>query len=285
MGFKAICREFSKRFSPEPFRPKTGAYFFDRPPKALKPLGERILVLAPHPDDDVIGCGGTLCSYIEEKSRVRVVYFTDGRNGDPESKDCAETVRIRKQEAVRAAAILGIEDLIFLEIPENTFSASSQNVEVLVRLLKEYEPDLVYLPWFLDAHPDHLTVNRLFLKASRKLPRLSFHCCGYEVWTPLWPNVVVDITDHVEQKQRALSEYKSQLKHVDYVRASLGINLYRTMRSFRGQGYAEAFLYLKAKTYADCVKKYAWHGIPPKGLGRDSFPELCSYLSKDAVRS
>lgn len=228
---------------------------FDLPALILSPEGERTLVLAPHMDDEVLGCGGTLRRHLLAGARVTVVYMTDGRRGNPDlyhqgltKKAIAEAeaalVVQRKGEAMRAAKILGIQEQIFLDYPDGQLETSPKLVERLRRILQEERPMVIYLPSVMDFHRDHWATNRVFYAAAQDLFSLKDWtpiCRGYEVWALLQVNRVVDIGDVVEIKREALEQFQSQNARIDYVRAFLGLNAYRSIYHFRGQGYAEAF--------------------------------------------
>ena len=98
-----------------------------------KTLHEKnLLVLSPHPDDDIIGCGGTLRRYHEEGAAITVVYMTDGRKGGG-TYDEEELVLVRKEEAAKAASIIGVDKLIFLDNKDAELSANKHSVRELSR--------------------------------------------------------------------------------------------------------------------------------------------------------
>jgi LmbE family N-acetylglucosaminyl deacetylase len=218
-----------------------------------RPPGSRIVVLSPHFDDDVIGCGGTLYRHVKGGDSVTVVYLTDGREGDPSFTDTGLLSMTRKEEARRATKILGIHDLIFIDEPETKLSATGSLITKLDGLLNEIKPDLIYIPSFLDNHIDHFEVNRILLRLRKQL---SYICnvAAYEVWTPLLPNVLVDITSVAQIKEEALRQYTTQLRQVDYAGTTLALNRFRSAVHLRGKGYAEAFLVVSLKEYAGLME-------------------------------
>jgi len=212
------------------------------------PPGQRVLVLSPHFDDDVLGCGGTLRKHVRAGHRVTVVYFTDGRQGDPSVADKALVGAMRKEEARRATGLLGIGDLVFLDEPETRLRPRAGLVRRVAEIVARTAPDVIYVPSFLESHVDHFEVNRILLQVATRAA-LQCHVCAYEVWTPLLPNAVVEISDVVEEKRRAVEAYASQIRQVDYVGTILGLNRYRSMAVLNGRGYAEAFLLTQAPDY------------------------------------
>lgn len=218
-----------------------------------KPEGKKILVLSPHFDDDVIGCGGTLHKHVLAGDDVTIIYFTDGREGDPDNPDKDIVEATRKQEAIRATAILGIKNLIFLDEPETQLKVNKKLLKKLIEIFEKLKPDLVYLPSFVENHIDHFELNRIFLHLVRHL-NMNFNVCAYEAWTPIPPNIIVDIGQVIKKKEQALREYKSQIKYVDYLSTTLGLNKYRSAMNLQGRSFAEAFFYITCMEYISLIK-------------------------------
>src|SRR5688572_29127120 len=124
-------------------------------PEALPlPPHARVLCLAPHADDELLGCGGTLALHRLQHDPVRVVVAFDGRLG----LDAGEVAERRKREALRGGAILGLSDYVFLDHPEGhvpTDQELERGADELAREVARFVPDLVYVPWLGDAHRDH----------------------------------------------------------------------------------------------------------------------------------
>jgi len=231
------------------------------PPPLDRPPGSRILVLAPHMDDEALGCGGSLHRHVLAGESVTVAYLTDGRKGDPAlnvlelpADECERReerlVAVRCDEARRSAAVLGVRDLRFLGNRDQELVVSPKTRRQVRELLEEVRPDLVYLPFPTDHHPDHRATNRIFLSALAATRGLDPPmCCGFEVWTPIVPNCLVDITGVIDVKRRALDQFASQMSSIDFGRCILGLHAYRSMIHLRGRGYAEAFVLLPADEY------------------------------------
>lgn len=231
-----------------------------------EPGAERVIVLAPHMDDETIGCGGTLARHVRAGGAVRVVFLTDGRHGGgrqlKELKGVAlqaeqlQLVATRKAEARRALEILGVHDVSFLDAEDGTLAEDSGTASRLRTILEAERPDLVYVPYFLEQHPDHYAASRILLEATRD-STLSMQCLGYEVWTPLFPNCFVKIDDVVELKRRALTQYHSQLEQTDYVHTGLGLNAYRSAAFNENNArFAEAFCSVPLKEYRAMFDAY-----------------------------
>lgn len=195
------------------------------------------LVLAPHPDDEAIGCGGSLCLHAGAGERVVVAFLTSGELGLPQLPQ--EQARlVREREAEQAAALLGVAQLLFLRQPDWTLAEHTDEATAqLHELLAEEDVSRVYLPHEGDAHPDHAAtalIGRSW-SAARELELLS-----YEVWTPLpaW-DVVNDIGSVVQRKLDAVAAYASQ-DFYDYRQAVRGLAQYRGALAARTD-WAEVF--------------------------------------------
>jgi LmbE family N-acetylglucosaminyl deacetylase len=223
------------------------------------PAVRRALVLAPHMDDEVFGCGGTLARGVALGTQIRAVYLTDGSKGylgarPPGSPlDAAERrlVQRRKAEARCAGKVLGLAELIFLDLPDGALVADAAAVERLSDVLATTDPELVYLPLFTDLHPDHRAANELFLAAAARVRlRRSTRCWAYEVWRPVPANVLVDISATIERKREAMRAFESQNGAFDYPRAIEGLNAYRSLLGGEGRGFVEAFFVADLDLYA-----------------------------------
>lgn len=231
--WRRMCRLYSERFAH---------------PKLIGiPEGKRIVVLSPHPDDDVIGAGGTLSKHHAQGCHITSVVLTDGEAGHPENST-RETGICRRGEAGRAADLIGIDEVVFLGEPDGALASRDPGVSHLRDCLIRTAPDVVYLPMFLDNHPDHRAATALLARAMLGTD-LEFTCCAYETWTPLIPNILVDITEHMPIKINAIAAHESQLAHIDYVALVQGLNRYRTAQFSRKIEFAEAFFMSSSSQY------------------------------------
>ena len=218
-------------------------------PKLMrKPLGNRVVVLAPHMDDEIIGCGGVLCKHIANGDRVCVIYMSDGGKGDLKDSYCDTYAQLRKQESIKTNKLLGIDDVHYLGLEDGTLQDWRGAKDKLKSILDKVSPDLVYLPVYNDLHPDHRKTNYLFKSAVNK--EVNCNVCVYEVWTPVNPNVLVNITQQIEQKIKAIKLCESQLSKINYDNIILGLNSYRAcLIPFPGMKYAEAFWMIDCQEY------------------------------------
>ena len=231
-----------------------------------RPEGGRIVVLAPHMDDEIIGCGGTLYKHILKGATVTIIYLTDGRYGgklpqhpagEQSGRQETSLVAIRRREAMLAMKTLGIQHGIFLDAEDGLLSSAQGLPKKVTQILNLIQPHLVYLPFFSEEHPDHRAATQILLDATEGTG-LAFDCCGYEVWTPLFPNCLVEINEAVGMKEQALRRYQSQLLGNDYLLASLGLNAYRSIAlPEQDGGFVEAFFLASLQEYRELYKAYS----------------------------
>lgn len=227
------------------------------------PGGERVMVLAPHMDDETLGCGGAVALHRRAGASITVVFLTDGRHGSSELRGLTgealreaerRLVAVRKLEAAAALATLGVEDAVFLDAVDGGLAEDASISGRLATELARTLPQIVYLPSFLEQHPDHRATTEVLLAATADCG-LEFMVHAYEVWTPQHPNCIVSIDSVVDLKRAALAHYRSQLVEADFEHGILGLNAYRAMMRPRpGRRYAEAFCALPVQEYAA-----AWH--------------------------
>lgn len=213
--------------------------------------GDKRLVLAPHVDDDFIGCGGMILQTVKNRKRVEIAYLTDsGKRGT--GGDAAARSTERRKEAVNVAESTGIppEHLHFLQgVDGELFNSSIE--EELSRLIRKMKPDAIFAPIFLDTHKDHIACLEKLLYAIRKEPATfkDIKIYFYESQSPITPkysNIVLDITDFWKEKRRALQGYPSQGNDFAFVEVMNRVN----GETFR-KPYCEVFLKVSPEDLAE----------------------------------
>jgi LmbE family N-acetylglucosaminyl deacetylase len=189
-----------------------------------------VLAVAPHPDDDVIGCGGALYGLVRAGIQPTVLYVTDGRASHPLSVrfPASRLALVREREARAALRELGISTRpIFLRVHDGTLSALERTrrawiVQQIRDSVRRLHIDTVLGPWSHDPHSDHVATARAIRMALRSIdrPPRSVH---YAVWTAIRGDekrsrmltgqnafeVVLD-ADALDAKRRALLRHESQ---------------------------------------------------------------------------
>ena len=212
----------------------------DWPKLIRKPDGNRVMVIAPHMDDEILGCGGVLIKHADAGDKTAVVYITDGSKGKPNRPPSRELSELRKKEAAESNKLLGVNQEFFLDMEDGNTGVYHPFTKRMKEIINEIQPDLVYLPYSYDRHPDHRNANFLFRSALSE--NINAVVCAYEVWTPLEPNILVNITKQISLKLKAIMLHKSQLEILPYHRMTRSLNAFRAaFIPLPGLRYAEAF--------------------------------------------
>jgi N-acetylglucosamine malate deacetylase 1 len=216
----------------------------NRLPQRLDCSGaRRILVIAPHPDDESLGCGGTLAQ-LAPSCDIHVLLVTNGDGGGDLPAGTSETRKTEMENAVRA---LGVKNpVLHFDEPDGRFADSQHYRAALAGVVARVQPNWVLLPWLHDSHADHARIARA---SSEVLARSDVELLlYYETWVPVPATHVNDITATLETKQRAIRCHETALRHGNYLDAIVGLNVYRGL----GLGgptpvWAEAFVVTGAR--------------------------------------
>lgn len=216
----------------------------------------KVLVLAAHPDDEVLGMGATIALHTSRGDDVRVVVVTDGSSTQYPG-DAATRAR-KEQEALRAAAELGVEDYVHLDLPDMRLDTVA-HVElngVVEEHVRGHEPEIVYAVQ-PDVNLDHRLLFDAVAVATRPTPGhpvrrlLTYAPTSSTEWTPAavnWfvPNWYVDVTETLERKVAAFAHYETERRDYPHPRSEQAI---RAAASFHGSScgceYAEPFVLVR----------------------------------------
>jgi LmbE family N-acetylglucosaminyl deacetylase len=216
----------------------------------------RVLVFAAHPDDEVLGMGGTIAVHTDRGDEVRVVVVTDGSS--TQYPDDAGIRARKEQEAVRAAAELGVTDYVHLDLPDMRLD-TLPHVEVnavVEEHVRDFEPERVYAP-HPDVNRDHRVLFDSVAVATRPVPgrtvrRLfTYAPTSSTEWTPPplnWfvPNWFVEVSGTIERKVSAFSHYETERREYPHPRSERAI---RAAAEFYGSScgchYAEPFVLVR----------------------------------------
>lgn len=200
----------------------------------------KVLVFAPHPDDETIGCGGTIKLHVNRGDTVKVVVVTDGAKGYWEG-DVDNYIEVRKEEAKNAFCQLGVDNYSFLGLEDQGFNISPATFKLFKNEILSYNPEVIYCPSLNEIHRDHLLTSCLVLTIAKSLKK-NIQILEYEIGNPVSANILVDITSAIATKNSAIQCYKSQLVAQDIIGKTLGLNKYRTINvDDMKVNYIEAF--------------------------------------------
>jgi LmbE family N-acetylglucosaminyl deacetylase len=204
----------------------------------------RLLVVAPHMDDEVIGMGGTLVLHARAESSVHVAFCARGATPEEDHR--------RRGEARAVSQLLGFERIDWLDFPEGALSPHEATLSTaLEKLLLERAPEQVFVPYVADHHRDH-SAAALALAAALERTRWRGEVWCYEVWSTLWPNIAVDISNVTALKREAIELYRSQVEGLHYADGMLGLNRYRGLRVY--VDHAETFFVSDSATFIDLAR-------------------------------
>lgn len=215
---------------------------------------ERALVLAPHPDDESLGLGGTIALYSGK------VHFTVVAVSNGEAVNIPEDGRgeLRKKELEAAVKTLGARELICLNIPDGKFPEHGNSIRSkLSDLFAGRMPQIVFVPAPVDLHPDHRETALACMEVSRGFPFITL--AFYEIYNPIRFNVLVDIGPVIETKKRALMHYHYSMlkKEETFIASNLGLNRSRSLFTLRDSYYEAFWLPSAPPTLTDVVKWFS----------------------------
>lgn len=184
----------------------------------MKP--ERILVVLPHPDDEVFPMSGTLAKYIKEGAYVTYACLTlgeMGRNlGNPAFANRVSLPMVRKKELQNSCKVIGIQDLRMLGYHDKTIEFEDYELldQRILGLIEEVKPELIftYYPGH-GVHPDHNACGEAVIRTVRKMnpsERPIVHCCAFPNENLGKPDLVIDVTPFLELKVGAIKAHSSQ---------------------------------------------------------------------------
>jgi len=199
---------------------------------------DKCLVIAPHPDDESIGCGGIMKLY---PKNFDVISLTHGGEND-----------IRVEEMKNAMDFAGINDLKMLNLQDKHVISGQDKFNTIDFSQYNY----IFIPYIFDQHKDHKAVSLLLANNLQKRPhRSNLKIAFYEVWSTInLPQYFVDISAVMEDKKKMINFHKSQIATKDYAEKILGLNSYRGL--LRGLDAVEAFSIMDVKDFIKRVKTF-----------------------------
>lgn len=222
-------------------------------------MNNSIAVIAAHPDDEVLGCGGTIAKFASEGSAVHVLVLADGESSRDDSAENAQPDRImdRKDMAVRAGEILGVASIELLDLPDNRLDSLAllDVVKSIEKFIDTCHPSTILTHYSGDVNIDHRVVHDAVITACRPQPGfpvkelLFFEVPSSTEWRPpasaqmFNPNWFVDISNEIDLKIKALEAYLGELRTFPHPRSTEAVQALAKWRGATvGVRAAEAFI-------------------------------------------
>ena len=217
---------------------------------------KNVLVIASHPDDEVLGCGGTLYNLKKNGVKISGLFLSDGESSRKHPK-INKLILERKKQAINAGKILGIKKIIFGNFPDNSMDSVPilKIIQFIEKQIKIIKPDLVFTHFESDLNVDHQITSKAVVTACRPTKNqtvksiLFFEILSSSEWNisiknkSFKPNYFVNITKSINFKLKALKYYKREMRKWPHPRSIEGVKLLsKTRGSTVGLPHAEAFI-------------------------------------------
>ena len=211
-----------------------------------------VLVIAPHPDDEVLGCGGTIARHVSEGDNVYVAVVTKGTS----PMFAPELIEQGREECKKANSYLGVKEVLFMDFPAARLEEVPRHEfnDAFIKLIQRIKPNVVYIPHRGDMQIDHkMTVDAAMVALRPRYDHIVSKIYAYETVSETgWdvpntvnefiPNMYNDITSFLEKKTEAMQFYQSQLAEFPNARSLKALQALATYRGTTiGVHAAEAF--------------------------------------------
>jgi N-acetylglucosamine malate deacetylase 1 len=226
-------------------------------------MSNLILVVAAHPDDEVLGCGGTIARHADAGDQVRVLIVAEGATSRQQQRDrnqASDELSALAQAAQQAGAILGAQGVELLDLPDNRLDSLDRLdlIKQIEERISRHQPQVVYVHHAGDVNIDHRRLHEAVVTACRPTPGqpvrrlLSFEVASSTEWQPpgsapaFHPNWFVDISSQWPRKREALEAYASEMRPWPHARSIEALeHLARWRGAQVGVEAAEAFCLLR----------------------------------------
>ncbi len=226
-------------------------------------MADSVLVVAAHPDDEVLGCGGTIVRHVDAGDQVRVLIVAEGATSRQLQRDrfqAGQELSALAQAAQKAGSILGAASVELLDLPDNRLDSLDRLdlIKQIEERIDRHQPQVVYVHHAGDVNVDHRRLHEAVVTASRPMPGqsvrrlLSFEVASSSEWQPpgsapaFLPNWFVDISDQWQRKREALMAYSSEMRPWPHARSLEALeHLARWRGAQVGVEAAEAFCLLR----------------------------------------
>lgn len=218
---------------------------------------KKVLILAAHADDEILGCGGTMAKHSDQGDEVSVLFLTNGVGARGEGDFSSQNIDFRDQAAEKALAIVGAKLLDRLDFPDNAIDSVPRIkvIRAVENVISIYRPDIIYTHHAGDLNVDHRRALEAVMTACRPQPGslvskiYSFEVASSSGWqgetlfNPFVPNHYVEITEQLDRKMKALRAYEEEMRVFPHARSIEALqHLARWRGSQVGVAAAEAFV-------------------------------------------
>ena len=227
---------------------------------AQLPVAQKVWVLAPHPDDEVFGCGGAALSYAAQNAQVHVTVVSSG-TGYAQADNAAQIQSTREAETNAALKLMGLAPAQFWQLPDRGLGQCADLPQKLRKELLQHQFEVVFTPSLDEVHPDHLAVTRALFAALEQINAEGGALpwvLQYEVGAPLKPNLLLDLTLLWPRKQQAMQCFKSQQQVQDYAKHIEALNTFRTYSLPATVTHAEAYRVLAPAEVLQAASENHW---------------------------
>ncbi|MDO3377972.1 PIG-L deacetylase family protein [Geoalkalibacter halelectricus] len=221
-----------------------------------------ILVVAAHPDDEVLGCGGTIARHAAAGDEVHILFLADGESSRCSTANPA-AIEARLAKARAAADILGVKEIHALGLPDNRLDCLPllDIIQPVERLMAKLQPEMVYTHHHGDLNIDHRLAHQAVMTACRPVPGQKvkeircFEVPSSTEWqtpgaAPFIPNLFIDISAVLARKNQALAVYRDELRSFPHSRSLEAIE---ALERWRGAGvgmeHAESFIIVRKLSF------------------------------------
>ena len=215
-------------------------------------MKNKVLIIAAHPDDEILGCGGTILRHTESKDDVQIVFVSDGEI----SRDDSNHKKIKRYEAAKTVSKeLGCKEPIFLDFPDNQLDTKPllKIIKLIENILDTFKPNIVYTHYYNDLNVDHQITSKAVLTACRPIGEnvvrqiLLFEIPSSTEWSisnsHFRPNKYISIANFSDKKKKLLKIYGDEIRDFPHPRSLKYISSIESIRgSEAGLDEAEAFL-------------------------------------------
>lgn len=222
-------------------------------------MKNNVLVIAAHPDDEILGCGGAMAKHVEQGDKVEVVILAEGITSRDENKDKhTKELQDLSISAQKANEILGVKHISFLEYPDNRMDSLPrlEVIKAIEKIIEKIDPNIIYTHHRGDVNIDHRRIHEAVVTACRPMPGnqgvttiLFFEVVSSTEWQtpgsapPFLPNWYIDISDVIDKKLKALEFYESEMRAWPHARSIRAVEYLARWRGANiGVDAAEAFM-------------------------------------------